>query len=57
MPISSKHPIRRLSQQEFGDIAYEVMRHVFAVHQDLGRLFSEEIYQVEIAPRAWKCDL
>ncbi len=51
MPISSKHPIRRLSQQEFGDIAYEVMRHVFAVHQDLGRLFSEEIYQVEIAHR------
>jgi GxxExxY protein len=51
MPISLKHPIRRLSQEEFGDIAYEVMRHVFDVHRDLGRLFSEEIYQVEIAHR------
>jgi GxxExxY protein len=51
MPISSKHRIRRLSQQEFGDIAYEVMRHAFAVHKDLGRLFSEEIYQAEIAHR------
>jgi GxxExxY protein len=51
MPISPKHPIRRLSQDEFGDIAYEVMRHAFEVHRDLGRLFSEEIYQVEIAHR------
>ena len=43
MPITCKHTIRPLSQQEFGDIAYEVMRHVFAVHRELGRLFDEEI--------------
>lgn len=51
MPISSKYQMKRFSQEEFGDIAYEVMRHVFAVHKDLGRLFSEEIYQAEIAYR------
>ena len=51
MPISSRHPIRRLSQQNFGDIAFNVMRCVFDVHRDLGRLFSEEIYQAEIAHR------
>jgi len=43
--------IRQLSQQEFGDIAYEVMGHVFAVHRELGRLFDEEIYRTEIAHR------
>ena len=51
MPISSKFPIRRLSQQEFGDIAYDVMRHAFAVHKEMGRLFGEAIYQTEIASR------
>jgi hypothetical protein len=29
MPITARIPIRRLSQSEFGDIAYEVMEHVF----------------------------
>src|SRR5271167_1780248 len=51
MPISCKHAIRPLSQREFGDIAYEVMGHVFAVHRELGRLFDETIYQAEIAHR------
>ncbi len=31
--------------------AYEVMRHVFDVHAELGRLFHEKIYQREIAYR------
>jgi GxxExxY protein len=51
MPISCKYPIKRLSQREFGDIAYDVMGHVFAVHNELGRLFDEDIYQKEIARR------
>ena len=51
MPISCKHTIRPLSQREFGDIAYEVMGHVFAVHRESGRLFDETIYQAEIARR------
>ncbi len=51
MPVFCKHAVRPLSQREFGDIAYEVMAHVFAVHRELGRLFDEEIYQMEIANR------
>jgi hypothetical protein len=30
MPISLGVPIRRISQLEFGELAFEVMRHVFA---------------------------
>ena len=37
MPITTRIPIRRLSQSEFGDIAYEVMEHVFAIHNAIGR--------------------
>jgi GxxExxY protein len=51
MPIVLHSPIRRLSQREFGDVAFEVMRHVFAIHNDLGRLFDERIYKNEIANR------
>ena len=51
MPISCRHSIRPLSQREFGDIAFEVMGHVFVLHRELGRLFDEGIYQAEIAQR------
>ena len=43
MPITTRIPIRRLSQAEFGDIAYEVMLHVFAIHNEIGRFFDEKI--------------
>jgi hypothetical protein len=32
MPIVLPLPRRRLSQLEFGELAFEVMRHVFAIH-------------------------
>jgi len=48
MPISNRTPIRRLSQAEFGDISFEVMRHVFAIHNDIGRFFEEKIYRYYI---------
>jgi GxxExxY protein len=51
MPIILPPQMRRLSQQEFGDIAYEVMGHVFAMHKDLGRFFDENIYKRELARR------
>jgi GxxExxY protein len=44
-------PIRRLSQNEFGDMAFHVMRHVFAIHNDIGRFFDERIYKQELAFR------
>lgn len=51
MPVVFSGPIRRLSQAEFGDIAYELMGHVFAIHGDIGRFFDERIYKQELARR------
>ena len=51
MPFSLRAPIRRLSQGEFGDLSYEVMRHVFDIHNQLGRFFDERIYKCELAHR------
>ena len=51
MPISTRIPIRRLSQAEFGEIAFEVMRHVFDIHNEIGRFFDEKIYKRELAHR------
>ena len=43
--------IRRLSQSEFGDISYEVMKHVFDIHNQIGGLFDESVYKEELAQR------
>jgi GxxExxY protein len=51
MPVTVHAEIRRLSQAEFGQIAFEVMRHVFAVHNELGRCFDEDVYQRVVAHR------
>lgn len=51
MPITIGAEIRRLSQDEFGRIAYDVIRHAFDVHRELGRLFVEEVYHAELAHR------
>jgi GxxExxY protein len=51
MPVILPIPIRRLSQSEFGEVAYEVMRHVFAIHNEIGRFFDERIYKSELAHR------
>jgi GxxExxY protein len=51
MPIRVGAEIRRMEDQEFKARVYEVMRHVFDVHNELGRLFHEKIYQREVAFR------
>jgi GxxExxY protein len=51
MPINLRQPIRRLSQAEFGELAYSVMGCVFQIHRDLGRFFDEKIYKRELAHR------
>ena len=51
MPVSVKHEVRRLTQHEFSDVAYGVMGKLFDIHEDLGRLFDEEIYQRELLQR------
>lgn len=51
MPVTLNVPIRRISQDEFGDVAYTVMQHVFEIHNEMGRLFDEKIYKHELARR------
>ena len=51
MPIIPKFQTRRLSQEEFGKIAYEVMNQVFSIHNEMGRFFDEKNYQHELAAR------
>ena len=51
MPVIVRTPIRRLSQGEFGELAYSVMQCVFQIHRDMGRFFDEKIYKRELAYR------
>lgn len=49
MPVKPRHSIRRPSEAEFGKLSYEVMRVVFAIHNEFGRFFDERIYKLELA--------
>ena len=51
MPIAIGAQIRRMDEEEFKAVVYSAMQHVFAVHNEMGRLFDEKIYQREIARR------
>jgi len=51
MAIRVHADIRYLSQDEFGETAYIVMDHAFAVHDGMGRFFNEDIYRDAVAAR------
>jgi len=51
MPISVNADLVRLSQREFGEIAYRVMGEAFGIHRDLGTLFDEKVYKNALAMR------
>ena len=51
MPITLPVQTRRISQPEFGALAFEVMQQVFAIHNEFGRFFDEKIYKRELAAR------
>src|SRR2546422_9593766 len=51
MPIIVQSRIHRLSQAEFGELAYAVMGCVFQIHSEFGRFFDEKIYKRELAQR------
>jgi GxxExxY protein len=51
MPIQVGAITHRLNESEFGRIAYDVMRCVFEIHNDLGRFFDEKIYKRELSLR------
>jgi len=52
MSIRLRHEVRRLTQDEFAQIAYRVIGTLFDIHADLGRLFDEKIYQTELIQRS-----
>ena len=51
MPVTVHCPTRRLSQDEFRKVVYDVMGHIFKIHSEFGAYFDEQIYQQEIARR------
>jgi GxxExxY protein len=51
MPVTVHAETHRVSQEDFGRVAYNVMGHVFAIHAEFGRFLREEIYHSEIARR------
>jgi hypothetical protein len=51
MPVTLRTSIHRLSQLEFGELAYSVMESVFQIHREFGRFFHERIYKRELAHR------
>jgi iron complex transport system substrate-binding protein len=51
MPIRVHADVRHLDQDEFGEIAYEVMDHVFAIHNKMGRFLDEAVYRNAVAAR------
>lgn len=51
MAITIGAPVEAISQREFGDVAYDVMKVVFSIQKELGRFFEERIYKNELAFR------
>lgn len=51
MPIECTTETIRPSQAEFGEIAYEVLNHVYNIHNEFGRFFDEAVYKQELASR------
>ena len=51
MPIHCPIATQRITQDEFKQIAGEVMRHVFTIHNEFGRFFDEQIYTKELVDR------
>lgn len=57
MPITPHREVRRLPQDEFRELSYVVMGHVFEIHKEFGRFFDEQIYKRELAGRLLNASL
>jgi GxxExxY protein len=57
MPITPRHSIIRISQDQFRELSYSVMGEVFQIHNEFGRLFDERIYKRELAYRIGNVEL
>jgi GxxExxY protein len=54
MPIEQTVRAKLISDDEFHFHDYEVMGLAYSIHNDLGRLWNEKIYQNELAYRCQK---
>jgi GxxExxY protein len=57
MAIKTKRHIKRISAQEFHEIDYQITGFAFDIHNEIGRLWSEQIYRNELANRCRKAGL
>ena len=57
MAIQIKRNIKRIDEQTFHEIDYQITGFVFEIHNECGRLWREEIYQNELANRCRKAGL
>lgn len=51
MPVESGVEVRTIDQERFHALDKVVMRHVFNIHNELGRFCDERVYQEELARR------
>lgn len=51
MPIHPESKTVRPTQSDFGQIAYDVTKCLYGIHQDFGRFFDEAVYKRELANR------
>ena len=51
MPITSPICLRPITQEDFAQLDYQVMRYAFESQNELGRLCDEVIYQNDLAAR------
>lgn len=51
MSIEIEGEIKRIDEQEFYEIDYQVTGLAYAIHNEIGRLWDEKIYQNELANR------
>ncbi len=49
MPIRCDVPLRNLTQDEFGPLAFDVLGDVYRIHNELGRCFDEKIFKRVLA--------
>lgn len=49
MPIKTSIPLKRISQAQFSQVAYEVVGHAIEIRKQFGRMFHESAYRNTVA--------
>lgn len=51
MPIKTEFPVRRIVERDFHEIDYQITGLAYKIHNEMGRLWDEKIYQNALAHR------